>query len=197
MSAIEDDKAIIRRVLGGDTAAYRELIEKNQSLVFGVVGRRIPAEDVTEVAHQVFVRAYRSLGSFGGKSAFVNWLSKIAVRECYDYWRASYRRREQPLSRLSAEQRAWVEKTSAAESSAEFASDTGQKQAQELLQIALGQLSAENRAVITLVHLEEKSIEEAAELLDWTRVNVKVRAFRARKQLRAILENLAREENEK
>jgi RNA polymerase sigma-70 factor (ECF subfamily) len=47
--------------------------------------------------------------------------------------------------------------------------------------------------VLTLVHLEGHSVREAAELLGWSTVNVKVRAHRARQQLRKVLEGLLRD----
>jgi RNA polymerase sigma-70 factor (ECF subfamily) len=65
-----------------------------------------------------------------------------------------------------------------------------QRETRDLLQKALAHLSPENRMVVTLVHLEGYSVREAAELLGWTVVNVKVRAHRARQQLRNILEPL-------
>ena len=67
-----------------------------------------------------------------------------------------------------------------------------QRETTHLLQWALARLSPENRMVVTLVHLEGYSIREAAELLGWSMVNVKVRAHRARRQLRDILEQLGR-----
>jgi len=54
-------------------------------------------------------------------------------------------------------------------------------------------LSAEDRAVLELVYLEERPVKEAAELLGWSSVNVKVRAYRSRKKLRAILDGLTAE----
>jgi RNA polymerase sigma-70 factor, ECF subfamily len=68
-----------------------------------------------------------------------------------------------------------------------------QRDATNLLQRALAQLSPENRMVVDLVHLEGHSVREAAELLGWTVVNVKVRAHRARQQLRKILDTLLKD----
>ena len=61
------------------------------------------------------------------------------------------------------------------------------EEAAEVLEWALGKLSPENRAVLTLVHLDGYSVREAAQLLGWSLVNVKVRAHRARQALRALL----------
>jgi RNA polymerase sigma-70 factor (ECF subfamily) len=68
--------------------------------------------------------------------------------------------------------------------------------AAELLQWALGHLSAENRLVLTLVHLDGYSVREAAGLLGWSAVNVKVRAHRARQLLRTLLLERKRQEDD-
>ena len=51
----------------------------------------------------------------------------------------------------------------------------------------MGHLSPENRAVLTLVYLDGYSVREAAQMLGWSQINVKVRAHRARQALRALL----------
>jgi RNA polymerase sigma-70 factor (ECF subfamily) len=65
-----------------------------------------------------------------------------------------------------------------------------QKEMQEILQRALADLSAEDRMVITLVHLEGLSIKEAAEVLGWSSINVKVRIHRSRKKMRKRIETM-------
>ena len=65
-----------------------------------------------------------------------------------------------------------------------------------MLQWALGHLSAENRLVLTLVHLDGYSVREAANMLGWNVVNVKVRAHRARQMLRTLLLERKRQEDD-
>ncbi len=55
---------------------------------------------------------------------------------------------------------------------------------------ALNQLSPEDRIVVTMIHLEEYSTEEAAEMLGWSSVTVRVRAYRSRKKLRSLLSQM-------
>jgi RNA polymerase sigma factor (sigma-70 family) len=69
-----------------------------------------------------------------------------------------------------------------------FEAKSSHEEAVRILDWALEQLSPEDRMVVTLTSLEEKSVAEAAELLGWTKVNVKVRAHRARKKLKTIIE---------
>ena len=77
-----------------------------------------------------------------------------------------------------------------AQSDDQFRDQAQKGEAAEVLEWALRQLSPENRAVLTLVHLDGYSVREAAELLGWSLVNVKVRAHRARQALRKILSHI-------
>jgi RNA polymerase sigma-70 factor (ECF subfamily) len=190
------DEEIIRRVVAGDVDLFEELLMRYQEHVGRIVAGHVPREMVDEVAHDVFVRAYTSLPTYSLRTPFSHWLSTIAVRTGYDMWRTVSARKEVPLSGASdvaEEQQQWTEHVLAAESKGRFDTMARQHEATDLLQGALAQLSPENRMVVTLVHLEGHSVREAAELLGWSVVNVKVRAHRARQQLRKILETLLRD----
>mgnify|MGYP001100848515 CR=1 FL=1 len=67
------------------------------------------------------------------------------------------------------------------------------RHASALLDRALGRLSPKDRLVIEIVHIDERPVKEAAAMLGWSTANVKVRSFRARKKLRAILEEMLEE----
>jgi RNA polymerase sigma-70 factor, ECF subfamily len=182
--------------VAGDVDLFEELLMRYQEQVGRIVAGHVPREMVDEVAHDVFVRAYTSLPTYSFRTPFSHWLSTIAVRTCYDAWRTVLARKEVPLSGPSEvpdEQQQWTEHVLATESKERFNAMVQQRDATNLLQWGLAQLSPENRMVVTLVHLEGHSVREAAELLGWTVVNVKVRAHRARQQLRKILETLLRD----
>lgn len=182
---VADDREIIHRVLQGEIDLFAELITRHQRHVARIVGRHVPHDRVAEVAHDVFVRAYGSLSNFSGRVPFEHWLSGIAVRTSYEFWRVS-RREELPVSALTADHQQWMEHVLAAESDGQFREQARQREATELLDWGLGRLSAENRLVLTLVHLEGYSVREAAGLLGWSVANVKVRAHRARQTLRKL-----------
>ena len=187
------DAEIVERVIRGDVDTFECLLERHQTRVFGIVATRVPRRDVEEVAHDAFVRAYASLARFEGRGDFGAWLSKIAVRACHDYWREIYHRREQAMSDLTEAQLASLARLVADRSSRAHGEGASAREARSLLAWAMGKLSAEDRAVLELVHIEERPVKEAAELLGWSVVNVKVRAYRSRKKLRAILEKLIAE----
>ncbi len=140
-----------------------------------------------EMAQEAFVRAYQSLPTFKGTGDLSQWLSSIAVRTCCDYWRKAYRTREIPMSALTERHSQWLEEVISQRS--EEAPDEGEPQteAKEILNWALEKLSAGDRMVLELVYLEGRSVQEAAELLRWSKANVKVRSFRARTKLEKIL----------
>ena len=187
------DEEIIRRVLAGEMDLFVELINRYQQHVGRIVAGHVRRDMVEEVAHDSFVRAYTSLSTYSFRTPFSHWLATIALRACYDAWRNASARKEVPLSGLGDEQQQWADRLLATESHERFEDLARQQETRELLHSALNQLSPENRMVLTLVHLEGHSVREAAELLGWSTVNVKVRAHRARQQLRKILEGLLRD----
>ena len=182
-----EDARILKEIRAGDIDAYAQLMTKYQGRVSGIVSGHAPRDRVAELTHEVFVRAYRSLPGYRGDSPFGHWLAKVTVRTCHDFWRSEYRRRERPESELSEECRAFAEEAAALESSEAAEESASRQEAQELLTWALDKLSPTDRMVVTLTHIEERPVAEAAEMLGMSVPNVKVRAFRARKKLRELL----------
>lgn len=182
-----EDARILKEIRAGDVDAYAQLMTKYQGRVSGIVSGHAPRDRVAELTHEVFVRAYRSLPGYRGDSPFGHWLAKVTVRTCHDFWRSEYRRRERPESELSEECRAFAEEAAALESSEAAEESASRQEAQELLTWALDKLSPTDRMVVTLTHIEERPVAEAAEMLGMSVPNVKVRAFRARKKLRELL----------
>lgn len=193
----ETDAAIVQQVIDGNTNAFETLMKRYEQPVLGILKRHLPYNQVEETAQDVFVRAYQSLPGFKQSGSFRHWLSSIAVRTCYDFWRKHYRNREMPLSTLTEAQADWLEKTLSDTSGSTYEELGRQKEAREVLDDALGRLSAEDRMVLELVYLEGLTGKEAAKLLGWSVANVKVRAFRSRKKLEKILTGLARREEDR
>lgn len=183
------DFEMVRRVIEGDVNAFEQLLAKYKHYVFKIVNKHVPYDQAEETAHNVFVKAYQSLPGFKGKGTFKQWLAKIAVRTCYDFWRNAYRSRELSMSSLTQAQQHWVEKSISEVSDQFHSQEAEKKEAEAVLKYALDKLSPEDRMVIELVYLEGLSGKEAAELLGWSLANVKVRLFRSRKKLQKLLEN--------
>lgn len=181
------DDEIVHRVLGGDVNAFELLLVKYREQVLKIVRKHIPYGQMEETAQDVFVRAYQSLPTFKAKSGFKHWLSVIAVRTCYDFWRKQYRSREVPMSTLTEKHQEWLENVISDQSSQLFNEQSFKNEAREVLVWALDRLSAKDRMVLELVYLEGLSGKEAAELLGWSVSNVKIRSHRSRKKLRKLI----------
>ena len=184
---VPQDAEIIRQVIAGDVNAFENLLRKYERFVMAIVKKHIPHEHIEDTAQEVFLKAYQSLPSFKGKSSFPYWLSIIAVRTCYDFWREHYKSKEISMSSLTEQHVMWLEETMSDTSNELFHEKSLQKEAEEILNWALSNLSAADRMVLELVYLEGHSIKDAARLLGLSSVNVKVRLFRSRKKLHALL----------
>ena len=181
------DEEIVRQVLGGNVNAFESVILRHRVLVLRIVKKHVPEDAVEETAQEAFVRAYQSLPTFKGTGHLSQWLSSIAVRTCYDYWRKAYRSREIPMSALNEKHAQWLEEVISQMPEETPDERESRREAREILNWALEKLSAGDRMVLELVYLEGCSVKEAAELLGWSKANVKVRSFRARMKLEKLL----------
>lgn len=181
---------LIRAVLKGDTAAFEPLVVKYSPRVFATARRYAKREsEVEDVAQEVWTKAFQKLGSYRGEAPFEHWLMRLAVRTCYDFLRDHQRRREATFSELAEPEDDWLERfLSSSEETTEHS-----EAARELVEKLLEMLSPPARLVITLLEVEEKSVKEIAELTGWSVPLVKVRAFRARAEMRKCLARIARD----
>ena len=184
------DNEVIKSILSGETDEFEILLKRYEAYVFYIVSKHLPGEMVEEGAHEVFIRIYKALPSYRAEAPLKYWISKIATRYCYDYWREQYKSKEVSLDSLADEHSKWIETVVAEQSEECFDREEVLKESREVLQWALNKLAAEERMVITLLYLEELSVKEAADLLGWTVVNVKVKAHRTRNKLRKIISEL-------
>ena len=188
-----DDSAAIRRVLDGSVDVFELLVHRHMAKIGRIVAARVRPEDVEDITHQVFVQAFRTLISFSGKAPFENWLSKLAVHCCHDYWRLKLR---EPAIVVHAGQelnyQAWLDKVSAASSDSDLAEAAKQEETQLALEQAMLRLDAEERWLLESHYYEAMPLKDAAATLGWSLVKTKVKAMRARMKLRKTIDELIR-----
>ena len=192
----KDECEIIKRVIGGDIASFEKLLKKNQAYVFRIVSKHVPAESVEDVAQEVFVSVFTSIGKLKKVDRFRVWLARITHRACYDFWRRRYRYKETALSNLSKEQKNRITKAMLENSIRKDDLDSFLKEGRRFLRWALEKLTPEDRMVVELQYLEGRSGREVADLMGWSLANVKIRAFRARKKLERLFQEVIMEERE-
>ncbi len=189
---METEAELIAAVLNGDLASFEPLVQKYQPRIFATVRRYARREsEVEDIVQEIFVKAYQKLGSYRGEAPFEHWLMRMAVRTCYDFLRAHRRNREMTLTDLTEQEHDWLERFASHPEGA----DESAAAARDLIQRALSHLSASARLVITLLELEDRSVKEIAQLTGWSMPLVKVRAFRARREMRKYLEKMMRNRN--
>ncbi|MDD5727955.1 MAG: RNA polymerase sigma factor [Victivallales bacterium] len=188
----QTDAGIVAEILAGNIEAYVLLMDKYRKTVSLIAAKRIPAENVEAVIHEIFVQIYQSLDKYSGKAPFGNWAARIAIRTCYNYWRQKYRQRKFiAATPVNEDQHHWLERISGddkAENEAEIRSR--QQDAVKLSQWLLRQLSPENRTLIESIYFDEMPLKEVAAILEWSLAKTKVRAMRARKEMRKLLESI-------
>jgi RNA polymerase sigma-70 factor (ECF subfamily) len=177
---VPNDERLIKAVLAGDDEAFSELVRRYKPKVFRLAARFVRDNDeLDDICQEAFIKAYNNLQKFRGDAPFEHWLTKIAVNVCYDMLRKQSRKRDNvPLDSVGF-----------SIGEPQSPSSSSGSEAWDILKNAFVKLRPEDRLVITLLNLEEKSVRETASLTGWSEANVKVRAFRARKELKRILED--------
>ena len=163
------------------------IVQTFQKLIAADLSRRLPVSDVQEVAQDVFVRAYRALPGYRGDAPVRIWLLRIARYAAMDFWRKTYRRRDRVQAGLDESTSRRMEATHQEQVADQQRDEETRAAAQKWVAAALLRLSPDDRAVLTLVELEEHSMKEVAQMLGCGLSAVKVRAFRARKRMKTIL----------
>jgi len=181
---------LIAAVLKGDTASFEPLITKYSPRVFATARRYARRDsEVEDIAQEVWMKTFQKLSSFRGEAPFEHWLMRLTVRTCYDFLRGHQRNRETAFTELSESESDWLERfVSSPESTSENADA-----AKQLIERVMEKLSPPARLVITLLEIEDRSVKEIAQLTGWSVALVKVRAFRARAEMRKILARMARD----
>jgi RNA polymerase sigma-70 factor (ECF subfamily) len=184
------DAELIAAVLKGEAASFEPLVVKYQPRVFATARRYARREsEVEDIVQEVFLKAFQKLDTFRSEAPFEHWLMRLAVRVCYDFLRGHQRNREQSFTDLTRDEEDWLERFQAAPDSA----DDHASAAKALIDRVLEKLSPANRLVIQLLEIEEKSVKEISALTGWSVPLVKVRAFRARAEMKKILRRLGAE----
>jgi len=178
-NSMDIDRQDVAAARLGDGDAYSRIIRRHQTAIARQMTRfgRDHAT-VEELVHDCFVEAFLSLKNYRGDAPFEHWLAKIATRVGYRHWKSQSRDRGRAKK---------LQSDSAATAFAASSADAGTHDARELANYLLDQLSPRDRLAITLLHLEARSVPEAAELAGWSQTMMKVQAFRARKKLRTLL----------
>jgi RNA polymerase sigma-70 factor, ECF subfamily len=178
------DAEVVARVLGGETSLFEIVMRRYNQRLYRVA-RAILRNDseAEDVMQDAYVRAYEHLDQFAGRAKFSTWLTRIAVHEALARQRRGNRYEElEPMSEGKGDPMDGF--ASMALNPEEQASNS---QIRSLLEEAVERLPDAYRMVFMLRDVEEMSTTEAADVLEISEENVKVRLHRARALLRKSL----------
>ena len=184
-----DEKAIIEKVLAGDSNAFGELVEAYQDKVYNLALRMCGnADDAFDLAQDAFFRAWRGLSGFQFESAFSTWLFRLTSNVCLDWLRAKKRRPTVSLTTLDDEgEEVQMEIRDPGKSPEELLLAAEDRAA---VAKAMNELPVEFREILTLRAIDDLSYTEIAEILHLREGTVKSRLSRARLALRnKLLQN--------
>ncbi|HJY90640.1 MAG TPA: sigma-70 family RNA polymerase sigma factor, partial [Candidatus Acidoferrum sp.] len=182
-----EEYAFLAAAKRGDSAAFEFLCKQSANTVFHVAQRMMRNnEDAEDVVQESFQRAFLHLNSFNGDSRFSTWLSRIAINAAL-----MKLRKERHPGDVSLDESAETEQSS----SRLDVEDQGlnpeqlyaQKERQRILTEAMNDLTPGMRKAIELRELDERSTEEAAEIMGISVGAVKARVFHGRRKLREKL----------
>ncbi len=190
VSQAKSDAELITEVLKGNPASFEPLVERYSPRLFGTARRYARREsEVEDIVQEVWSKVFQKLASWRGDAPFEHWLMRTAVHTCYDFLRDHKRNREDNVTDISREEEDWLERHAAAPDS----EPDNSQAAKQLVQRLLDQLSPASRLIITLLEIEDRTVKEISALTGWSVPLVKVRAFRARAEMRKCLKRVAKD----
>ncbi len=175
------DPELVARAQAGEEAAFNELVGYCRKRVMAIVGRLIgKPEDVEDVAQDVFLRLYYSLGQLSAPEMFDRWLYRLTVNAAYDYMRKSKRRKESRMADLSEAQ---VVMADASAGEVKGKKEERQSTMRDFVQWLLSGVSEQDRILLMLKEVEGLSIKELEQVYGANESALKVRLFRARQRV--------------
>ena len=178
------DEEVVARVLAGETGMFEVVMRRHNQRLYSVA-RAILRNDgeAEDVMQDAYVRAYEHLNQFAGRAKFSTWLTRIAVHEALARQRRGNRYQElEPMSEREGDP---MDRFASLTPNPE--QQASNSEIRRLLEEAVDNLPDSYRTVFMLRDIEEMSTTDAADVLEITEENVKVRLHRARALLRKSL----------
>ncbi len=180
-SSLQDD-ALVERAVGGDENAYKKLVDKYERAIYFHILKMIRDKNqVEDLVQETFVKAFDNLNSYSTNYAFSTWLYRIATNHTIDYLRKKKLKTlsiDEPMKTRDGDMEMQLPDEDASTDRSVI-----RKQRQQMVRQAIEDLPPKYRKVIQMRHMEEKSYQEIADVLDKPLGTVKAHIFRAREML--------------
>lgn len=180
------DIEIIRKVLCGDTNAYRQIIDRHKTSCFNFALRILSnREDAEECIADAFMNAFKGLNKYNDRLKFRSWVLKIV------YNRAISMQRKRKLTTIQIEDNEYLINDYETPTALVTLQNEDNK---KLIEIALEYLDTESRAIVNLFYYEEASLEEITKITNLNANTVKSKLFRARQKMNLAINRFYKQE---
>jgi RNA polymerase sigma-70 factor (ECF subfamily) len=175
------DEQVVRDVLAGDRDAFRLLVRRYGDTLHGHALRMTGSPDeAADLVQRALVKGYRKLGSCREPARVGAWLFRILANMCKDHVRGRHRK-DVPLGKVEG----------VLPSAADPGANVDGAEVRDRIWGALDALTPEQKEAFVLKHVEGRSYEEIAAVMDLSVASLKMRVYRAREALRGLLEEYA------
>lgn len=176
-----DEIKYIKQILAGETNLFSIFLHRYSKSVYGLIFRMIPIkEDAEELTQDTFLKAFKKLDTFKGDSSFSTWLFRIAYNTAI-----SATRKKKIIYPVMDENQL----NEIADENVNSFFDNDNEELIKQLEIAIDQLDFEEKTLVTVFYLEEKSVADVSIILGLSVENVRVRLHRVRKKLFVLIKN--------
>jgi RNA polymerase sigma-70 factor (ECF subfamily) len=183
--AAEAPDGLIELCRRGDTQAFARLVGLHERMVYNLATRLLgDPEEAKDLAQEVFLQVYRTIGRFEGRSSLKTWIYRIVVNQCHNrrrWWRRRRRAQMRPIEDLSAREQARLAEVNG---ECDPLQGVARRERATRVQAALDAIAFDHRAVLVLREVDGLSCEEIAQTLSLPVGTVKSRLSRGREALR-------------
>lgn len=184
----ESDVQLVASAQGGDLAAFDKLVVRYRTRLYGLVYHMTSNnEDARDLVQEIFLKAFRSIGGFRGKSSFYTWLHQIGVNMTINFLKKRGRRFQMSLDDVDSNiqnDKEFLEMTA----SSDPVREANLSELQRRLNESMMKLSLEHRAVVTMFDIQGLPHAEISRVLGVSEGTVRSRLFYAHRQLQNYLE---------
>lgn len=190
-----EEKEFIQALKSRDSLAYSKLIDDFQDKVFGTCISFVPnKEDAEDIAQEVFLEVFNSIDKFKGKSKLTTWIYRITTNKCLEFIRKRNTKKRFAFLQSITGNVLPLDKTTYFTEINHPGIQLENKELNETLFKAINSLPKSQSVVFTLHKIDGKSYDEIAEITNKSLSSVESTMFRAKKNLKSILENYYKNE---
>jgi len=190
-----EEKEFIQALKSRDSLAYSKLIDDFQDRVFGTCISFVPnKEDAEDIAQEVFLEVFNSIDKFKGKSKLTTWIYRITTNKCLEFIRKRNTKKRFAFLQSITGNVLPLDKTTYFTEINHPGIQLENKELNETLFKAINSLPESQSVVFTLHKIDGKSYDEIAEITNKSLSSVESTMFRAKKNLKSILENYYKNE---